>query len=162
MALLVGATLAGCGGDDGPPRYEGKGKVTFQDGSPVDDATMTLRDDTTDPKAPVTLMLTTDADGNFVLRHGEKSGSPKGTYKVAIGKFPRKTGDAGPQDMMKGMQGADINVKGGQKAGAELGSGAKLDKSLLQEKYNNPETSGITITVSEDSSKNVYEIKLDK
>jgi hypothetical protein len=67
--VLVATALGGCGGSDGPPTHPVTGKVVFQNGAPLKNATVRFR--TTDQTPPFTASGTTDDQGVFSFNAAE-------------------------------------------------------------------------------------------
>jgi len=78
MFLALGL-LAGCGGQDGPPRGTVSGKVTL-DGQPLAGATVTFYPEGGRPSVGIT-----DESGNYELAYtADKSGAAVGKHTVRI------------------------------------------------------------------------------
>lgn len=129
LAVLAGAFgVVGCG-----PKYNTvEGVVEYEDGGPVEGATVSFIP--ADGKGDSAHGLT-DASGNFSLKSGKMVGAKTGKYKVVITKVP-KMGDTavemGSKDMIKMM------TKGGAPPGAGTnpmmkGPAPKVNSELGQE-----------------------------
>ncbi len=84
---LCCAPLCGCGGSiGGSAKYAPvEGTITFA-GEPLVDATVNLRPEPIDPKREEESIGTTDANGKFTIKTGDKDGCPVGRYRVAVSK----------------------------------------------------------------------------
>jgi hypothetical protein len=128
-----------------------KGKVLLND-QPVAGATVSFS-----PKTPGQGTMaagTTDANGEFSLSTGTASGALPGEYRVAVSKVAgADVAGSSPDDMIKMMK---------EQMGPDgtMPKAAPAPKSELPAKYANPDTSGLSFTVTTDASKNVFEIKL--
>lgn len=133
--LIVGAA-AGCGGDDGPTTMRLNGEVTY-DGKPVEDGKITLTPTGETPGGSVAGEI---KEGRYDIPRdaGPISG---GAYKVEISSLAKK-GKALPNVVDPG------------------GPSLAVFEELIPRKYNAEST--LTVNVSEDSSKNVVDFKLDK
>lgn len=143
LALVVLSGLViGCS-SDAPPLAQVKGKVTVRD-RPIRNATVLFVPE----KGPMATGQT-DADGNYVLKTGDLTGVALGKSKVAISKVisTPPAGPMKPEDMMN-MQKAS--------------EGKKQETPLteISSRYANPDSSGLEVSVTSDSSKNVFDFKL--
>jgi hypothetical protein len=136
VALIV--SVAGC--DTGPKQYPATGTVTY-DGNPVDGASVTFVSDT----APMGIG-TTDSAGKFTILTGGKPGAPLGTYKVTVTKSAQIEGmPASPTaEDMKNM----------------AAKGPLKSKALVPAKYAIPQSTDLSVTVTEDAAKNVFPLDL--
>ena len=151
VVLVFVASLAGCPAGGAKP-VPAKGKVLLND-QPVAGATVTFSPKTTGQGNMAT--GTTDSNGEFSLASGTAPGALPGEYRVAVSKTSggmAVEGGAKPEDMMKMMK-DKMGPTGKPKPSAK-------PKSELPEKYANPDTSGLSFTVTTDAAKNVFEIKL--
>ena len=137
--LLLCTFAMGCG-DGGPALIPFKGKILYQD-KPVPGATVSFAPAQGEPAWG----LTNDA-GEFEIKTRGKSGVVAGTAKVSIIAMEKVTGGPStPEEFAEA-----------KKAGKEIAA----PKSLIPEKYNNDITSGLTVEVTSDASKNTKEFIL--
>ncbi len=141
-ALLLGATLLGCGGasrEGAQATHKVTGKIT-QGGAPVADATVTFSPTGDQPPA----FGRTGTDGTYTLTtYDSGDGAAAGSYKVRITKSDGGAGVPGPP------AGHDPNNPSAFKAppypGQSRGSG-----SVLPEQYAKDDTTPLTAVVSAD------------
>jgi hypothetical protein len=154
VGLAIAAALAsGCGGGQGakgPKTYVVKGTVTL-DGKPVSDASLTFVPSAGGKGAAA--VAKTDGSGQYTARTGTQEGAVPGDYLVGISKYEyaeaakaSSAPSAAPGEM-------PADYKGG-------GTGGSPAKNALPAKYEQPATSGLKATVTEDASKNVIDFKL--
>lgn len=152
LVCSFGLGLMGCG-SGGPDLSKVKGKVTYK-GQAVTEATVTFM-----PTSGPLATGITDANGEFTLTTGGNPGAVTGEHKIAIVKVDA-TGQ-GTQDISEkdttDVSGGYGQMFPGQGDGAESPA---APKSEIPEKYNNPETSGLTKTVSSNASENEFEFVL--
>jgi hypothetical protein len=135
---VVGALLmAGCGGPAADPNRPQtvavSGTVTYK-GSPVEGATVTFLSDSREGKGAVGK---TDASGRFTLMtFAPGDGAVPGTYKVTVRKTETQGGVVSEEE-------ANKYLERGQNPPAPT------VKDLLPEKYNSPQTSGLTAEVAQ-------------
>jgi len=137
--------IAGCGGPSGPDLVECSGTVTFK-GDPLAGATVTFMV----PNSPIAMGVT-GSDGKFVITTGGRPGAPVGDAKVGVVKITaaqEAMQTASPDDMRKMAETA--MAKGNKSQTYEM------PKSEIPEKYTNPQSSGLTATISTDPTKNVF------
>jgi hypothetical protein len=134
MACLM---MVGCGGNE-LGTVGVTGTVTYQD-QPVAGANVTFMSE----GKPLALG-TTDDQGVYTLSTTGSPGAVPGEHKVYITKMEASedTGPSKPEDMIT------------------MGPDAPEAKSLIPKKYNNPATSGLSATVTEDASANVFDFPL--
>lgn len=138
LPILACLIIAGCGGNE-LGTVGVTGTVTYKD-QPVAGANVTFVSE----GSPLALG-TTDDKGVYKLTTSGSPGAVPGEHKVYISKI-ESSGDTSqlkPEDMEK-MTGAN----------------APEVKSLIPKKYNNPATSGLTATVTENESDNVFDFPL--
>lgn len=129
LALFVGCAEAK---PDRPKTYPVSGTVTYK-GNPVAGANLNFRI----ADGSSFSMARTDASGRYELMTFEAGdGTLPGEYKVGITQY-ESSGSTGP-----GMDDAEYASPEGDEGGAP-------PKNLLPEKYANPETSGLTASVTE-------------
>jgi len=138
--------LLGCGGSDGPQLAECSGSVVFN-GQAISNADVTFFVD----KSPIAIG-TTDSSGAFSLKTGSRSGAPLGKAKVSISKSAESGTVAGgasmkPEEMQK-MQMAAMSQK------------KTSGKSPIPSRYADPKSSNLTVEVTADAKKNVYDFQL--
>lgn len=133
-ATVVALALVGCSGGDFPETYPVSGTVTYQ-GKPVEGATVILV-----PGEPAGRSASgvSDAEGNFSVKTyfdpvDQPDGAVSGTYTVTVSKVEKR-------ELPKGLSPQEE-----QAAFAKLGP----PKSLLPKKYENPNSSGLTVTVTD-------------
>lgn len=145
--LLGMLALVGCGsGDDGLPRTVDASGVIMCDGAPLDGATILIVQD--DGKFYARGM--SDSQGRFSLdMYESKPGAVPGTYKATVSKTvtvdkatPSKTPKTLAEDAEHAAEGDPTQANASW-------------VNDLPEKYNNPQTSGLTLTVPDDGSKNL-------
>ncbi len=135
--ILACLVMAGCGGTE-LGTVGVTGTVTYQD-QPVAGANVTFASEG-NPLA----VGTTDEKGVYTLMTVGKPGAVPGEHKVYISKMESAGGasEPKPEDMV------DMTAK------------AKEAKNLIPTKYNNPATSGLTASVGNDASANVFDFSL--
>lgn len=115
--LLLVVGIAGCG-EKGQRLSPVSGKVTFQ-GKPVAKGTIRF----SSPQAAVDILANLQSDGTYNVRMARGAGLPEGTYKAAIVP-PQASAPVGTMTLPPPPSCPDI-----------------------PEKYRNPSTSGLTLTV---------------
>ncbi|MBR0225700.1 MAG: carboxypeptidase regulatory-like domain-containing protein [Thermoguttaceae bacterium] len=131
--LCLCAIVCGCSKgpkkpSDLPKLYPATVTVTYDDGSPVEGATVALLSQTTGGRT-WNLTGVTDATGKLVLRtDGNWDGAPAGSYNAIV------TKEIGVSDAPT------------EKGGSET---LKSITRYVDEKYNNPKTSGLTVEIKE-------------
>ncbi len=112
--------------------------VTYDDGSPVDGATVAFLSSQTGGRT-WNLTGVTDASGKLTLMtDGNWAGAPAGDYRVIVTKEVSEmeaSGEVGASETLKGIT------------------------RYVDQKYNNPNTSGLTATVA-DGKENTFEFKV--
>lgn len=135
VACLTLVCFMGCGGG-GPDKFQkarpktakASGTVTYK-GQPLADAIIVCSPKATGDKA-VSASATSDASGNFTLMaFPPDKGAVPGDYQVTIMK--------------------NEAVAAAAKPGSHDAAPAAAPKSLIPEKYNKAETSGLTLTIPE-------------
>ncbi len=137
LSCLACLVTLGCGGND-LGTVEVTGTVTYQE-QPVAGAIVTFSAD-----GPLSVG-TTNENGVYTLTTAGSPGAMPGEHKVYISAL-ESSGDTSqlkPEDM-EGM----------------TGDNAPEVKSLIPTKYNNPTTSGLTATVTDDPAANVIDFPL--
>ena len=147
LALIGLALAAGCEqGSDRPATYGVSGTVTL-DGTAVEGATVTFAPSATGGTPAVG---TTDASGKYsLMSFGTENGAVPGKYMVSITKFTFADAGGGGGDeteMPANYGGADEEQAGGQ--------------NELPDNYASPKDSGLTATVTESASQNVFDFPL--
>jgi hypothetical protein len=132
VILLV---CVGCGESDGPLLAEAGGVVTFN-GKPVPAATVVFI-----PTAGSPAMGLTDDQGRFEFNTQGKPGAIVGNGTISITAVQQS----------RELTDEEMEKIGGAKFDALV---ASIRKSVIPEKYNHPNTSGLAITIAEDSEKN--------
>ena len=142
LSILI--AIVGCGGSDKPQTFPVSGKVTL-DGVPVEGASVMFRPE--GPGRPGTAM--TDANGVYHLSsYGEpKDGAAPGVYKIAV----IKIGGPGASSLAgSAPPPADPNALStiaATPAGKEVD--APKTEYYVPEKYTDPSTSGLKLTITE-------------
>ncbi|MBR6387870.1 MAG: carboxypeptidase regulatory-like domain-containing protein [Thermoguttaceae bacterium] len=134
MLACVCALALGC--NNGPKKPDDLPKlipttivVQYDDGTPVAEATVALRNPDANAGRTWNLTGVTDAQGKVALKtDGQWDGAPAGTYQVMVTKEVSEL-DQGTEP------GASVIVKSVTR--------------FVDQKYNNPNTSGITVEVKE-------------
>ncbi len=152
--ILVVATLGltGCGGGDGHPRrVHAGGTVTYND-DPVADAQVVFR-----VAGGHAATAVTDEDGQFTLStFGQQDGAIPGEHTATVIKMAKVAIDDSASDPSN----SDTMEEAVAAAEQDTGAGdAPTGKSLIPDRYGNPETSGLKFTVSE-SARNDFDITL--
>jgi len=169
FACLVVPAILGCGGDAGPALYEAGGVVTYK-GQPLPNATVQFIPGEADKGIP-SAQGTTNEKGEYRLKVRGQAGAAAGTYSVVVQKFEGADEAAAaasastpgqpstPEEAMKQMA---ANMKkmqpDSQKAQANQSVAIEKPKSLIPEKYSQPQSSGISFTVKKSDAGNT---KLD-
>jgi hypothetical protein len=159
---LVAALCSGCNSTSNPDTYAVTGKVT-KTGQPVAGATVTFVPQSADGRAASGM---TDASGVYKLTTFESGdGALPGSYKVSITKFPAAE-TSGLTAPAENPSSADIDaIYKAMEAKGEYTSGGKqpvaeAPKNELNDKFANPETSGLTAEVKSDGANN-YDFPVD-
>lgn len=147
--------LCGCGRGS-TPLAPAKGVITLE-GAPLVGGTVTFA-----TVSGQVAMGTTNDQGEFTLKTGDRAGAPVGECKVSVSEPPKRaalddsqTRKLSAEDVYKMQHGGRL-----QPADAASQSDPGSQKPQLPLKYSNPEKSGLTATVSTDAKKNVFEFKL--
>ncbi|MGL6193598.1 MAG: hypothetical protein ACRC2T_02110 [Thermoguttaceae bacterium] len=137
IPVLVFICLAAVGCNNGNVPL--KGKVTFSDdGAPLTSGAVVFEGENIRASGKL------DNQGIYVVgTKSDKDGIPPGTYKVALV-------GAGASDGNMEIQDASGNV----------GSGLQIFKAVVDTKFTNPQTSGLTITV--DRSTKTFDFEVDR
>jgi hypothetical protein len=150
VAAGILATIAGCSGGSALDTAMVTGVVTL-DGEPVEGATVMFRPVTEGQGAPAT--GTTDASGKYTLTTvavGEAAGAAgagalPGEYYVGVTKTV-SAAQAQEEALMKAYESGDSQAVA--KLQAPSGQAPKVEH-VVPQKYNNPEASGLTVTVTD-------------
>lgn len=139
-------STGGCGSSDAPSLAECSGSVTFN-GQPVANADVSFFV----ANAPLAIG-STDASGAFKIKTGKNNGAPIGKAKVSIFKSPQSekpqaSSSMNPEEMQK-MQMAAMSQK------------KTPEKSPIPSRYADPKSSNLTVEVTTDPKKNVYDFQL--
>jgi len=149
MTLVVSSF--GCGGADTEDTNPVTGKITY-DGEALAGARIRLQGDAGVSRV---YSYTTDADGKFDIEaHYStevKKGAPVGKYKVLIGKWEIDESAADTAD-------PDAEVEALEQLGDEE---AAPPKSLINEKFNNPSATPLTLEVKAGENNFTIELKSD-
>jgi len=152
--VMVGMVLSlGCPqqGSDQPATYVATGTVT-QGGSPLEGATVTFVPTASGNSATGI----TDASGKFTLTtFASGDGAVPGQYGVKIVKY-----EGGGTDAAAGAGGAAPGEMPADYGGA-VEEESSEPANLLPEKYADPNTSGLTASVTDDPSQNVFDFPLE-
>jgi len=166
MAMVV-ATSMGCssdgGGGDLAKTYPVTGTVTYN-GRPVVGASVVFVPTAKTGEAAVAV---TDASGKYALKSsGAREGAVPGSYGVKISKAESQdeaasAGDSGG-DSGSASSGDDLvdDYGANYNPDAEEDEAAPKSMNFLPAKYGSPSTSGLSATVSNDTSKNVFDFTL--
>lgn len=130
--VLLVVGVAGCG-EKGARLSPVSGKVTFQ-GKPVAKGMIRF----SSPQAAIDILANLQSDGTYSVRMARGAGLPKGTYKVAI-MPPQASAPVGTMTLPPPPSCPDI-----------------------PEKYRNPSTSGLTLTVKAGGSPFDIDMQPDK
>jgi len=162
-ALLTSVFMAGCSSDPpGPKIANVDGSVTYN-GSPLAGATVTFV-----PENGPLAMGVTDLSGKFKLATGALAGAAVGPARVSVSAFP--PGQSSSNDMSAAMakpptnpqESAEYWKKIGemqQKMSQRQSAEPEKPKSLVPERYNKAESSGLSYTVKPDGD-NHFTIEL--
>jgi hypothetical protein len=137
LLALCAAVTCGCGGhlDDRPETFLVSGNVTYE-GEPCADATISFHPQGEQRSA----YGRTDSSGNYLLTTvREHDGAMAGEYRVSVSKVINENAEVASTDIAAPQKPPQY-------------------KSLLPEKYGNPETSDLTASVEE--GKNQFDFTL--
>ena len=145
IVACICAVSLGCGGvekpKDLPTLYPTTIQIVYDDGTPVDGATIALRLPKPTGGRVWNLTGMTDATGSLVLKtDGQWDGAPAGSYQVMVTK-----------------EVADIDQGGGEPGASAV---VKCSTRFVDQKYNDPTTSGLTVEIKESKEGNVFELKV--
>ena len=141
LGLMLG--MLGCGGaSDAPTLAPVKGTVTLA-GKPLGGANVLFHPE----KGPMA-NATTNTDGTFTATTSGKAGVTIGKCKVSVTK-------AAPGPAPTAMKAEDMMKMQKENAGKTV-----IAKSEVPDKYGNPDSSGLEVTVDKDGSKNDFALTL--
>jgi hypothetical protein len=124
---LMAAMLAGCR-PSGPAYWPINGKVTFQ-GKPVTVGQIRF----CDPAAGIDVIESLDAQGQYTILTGNRKGLPEGQYQVAV---------------MPKLDFSRVKCEpNGRPIPSTMPSAAEKNPPNIPQKYQDPATSGLTLTV---------------
>ena len=149
LALMV-LTAEGCG----PPALKvapAGGTVTFK-GTPVAGATVMFTPAKGSPCDGIT-----DESGKYAISYRGKPGAPVGPCRVTVTKPPKSEYSLGQTDTTP-----DDLLKLSTQMQAKPPKPPAKDKDAIPAKYARTETSGLTVEVTTDTAKNVFDLKLDE
>ena len=153
--VMVGMVLGlGCSqeGGDRPATFAVTGTVT-QGGNPVDGATVTFVPTGSGQSA----VGTTDGSGKYTLTtFVSGDGAATGQYGVKIVKY-----EVGETDAAAGGGGGGTDGEMPADYAGAVEDDAAAPLNLLPPKYETPQNSGLTATVTDDASANVFDFPLD-
>lgn len=136
LLSLVALTLTGCG--SGSDTIPVTGTVTL-DGKPLEGASVNF----SPAEAGTPARAVTDASGKFELTTNEpKDGALPGSYNVGVTKMDKDSVDSTAAPDGSAEEGMMLSGPG-------AGRVAPRPKSLIPDKYTNPNKSGITVEVKE-------------
>jgi len=128
---LVTIGLVGCG-ESGPKLAPVQGTVTLTDGTPVEYGHVILHPDVSRGNSSLEMSQGTIRDGTYTIMTGAREGAPPGAYKVSI----------------EAAKEVDPN-------------NPYFTEWLADEKYVNPDRSGLKLDVVEDAEPGRYDFKLN-
>ena len=131
LVAVLAVGLAGCG-DSGPRLVQVQGRVTLTDGSPVKYGHVILHPDAAAGNKSQEVCQGTIQDGAYTIHTGARAGAPLGKYRVSI------------------EAAAELDVKN-----------PYFTEWFADEKYINPDTSGLTMEVAENPEPGRYDFKLE-
>jgi hypothetical protein len=126
-SVLMAAMLSGCG-PSGPAYWPVSGKVTFQ-GKPVTVGQIRF----CNPAAGIDVIESLDAQGQYAILTGERKGLPEGPYQVAV--MPKLDFSRVKCDPT------------GRPIPSTMPSASERNPPNIPQKYQDPATSGLTLTV---------------
>ncbi len=147
LALICAGMICGCGqqGPDRPATFATTGTVTL-DGAPVEGAAVTFVPNGKGTPA----VATTDASGRYALKSfGTEEGAVPGQYMITVTKGQYTEAAAAGGGGEEPPPGYDPN------------SGTSEGTNTLPKKYESPQSSGLTAAVTEDPSKNTFDLALE-
>lgn len=156
LLLFIGCGPGGVGGGDQKKVYPVTGKITLN-GAAVAGATVTFSPKQGQPVATGR----TNSSGEYALTtYDANDGAAEGDYVVLVTKSaaPASDSSAGDSQHDAMTSGGGGGAPGGHGAGS--GGEDEAGGSLLPEKYSDTGQSGLTATVSTDSSKNKFDFDL--
>lgn len=123
--------LAGCG-ESGPKLAPVQGQVTLINGTPIEYGHVILRPDLSQGNTSLEISQGTIQKGSYTIRTGAREGAPTGKYKVSI----------------EAAKEVDPN-------------NPYFTEWLADEKYVNPDRSGLTMEVVDEAEPGRYDFKLN-
>ena len=126
--VIMALMLWGCG-RSGPKYWPVNGRVTFQ-GKPVAKASIRF----VNLKLAIDVLAKLDADGRYEILSGKKMGLPEETYQVAV------------------VPDVDTSNFKTTKGGLVVSTGPPPPPPNIPERYHEPDTSGLTLTVKPESN----------
>lgn len=129
--LLPAIGLAGCG-EKGPHLAPVQGKVSLNDGTPVVYGHVILHPDLSRGNTSLEMSQGTIREGTYTIMTGAREGAPPGKYKVSI----------------EAAKEVDPN-------------NPYFTEWLADEKYVNPDKSGLTLDVVDEATAGQYDFKLN-
>lgn len=131
LCCLAAIGLAGCG-ESGPKLAPVEGKVTLTDGTPVVYGHVILHPDLSRGNTSLEMSQGTIREGVYTIMTGARDGAPTGKYKVSI----------------EAAKEVDPN-------------NPYFTEWLADEKYVNPDRSGLTMEVVDEAEPGRYDFKLN-
>jgi hypothetical protein len=147
--VTVGIVLAGCSNSSRPPTYPVTGTVTLQ-GKPLAGAVITFVPTAKDSDAASAI---TDAAGKYALTTWQAGdGARPGEYRVKVSKQEQAAVD--PSKMVQ-----NLTIEEEQKIYVESKKAPPPAKSLIPNKYQDDQTSGLTHKVEDKPT--TFDIKIE-
>lgn len=150
LVALLALAAAGCG----PPGIKvapAGGTVTFN-GNPVAGATVMFT-----PAKGTPCDGITDESGKYSVTYRGKPGAPVGPCRVTVTKPPKSEYSQGQTDTTP-----DDLLKLSTQMQSKPPKPPAKDKDAIPAKYARVETSGLTVEVTTDAAKNVFDLKLEE
>jgi len=168
LFCLLMSMVLGCGsGVPSGPRLAAAGGIVKFKGSPLAGATVTL---VSSEKGTIATGVS-DAEGKFNLTTAGSNGAPVGTCKVSV--TAAGEGQAVPADARAALDPskrpstpdeakAMMQKQNDAMKTSMMDAGKKKAKSAIPDKYMKADTSGLTVTVTDDPSKNQFTLDLSE